>query len=158
MNYLIEMREARSFRFDGLGVKVKYAGERSRESIAIVEYTVDPGKLAHAHVHSKEDEYCYVLEGEIGFRVGDQIFHSGPGAYILKPRGVPHTFWNRNKEKPARLIEIISPAGFEVFFSDCHETNNPVTRAMIAAKNTVSHTSLMKRGARNFVTATTSNR
>jgi uncharacterized cupin superfamily protein len=53
-----------------------------------------------------------VLEGEGGVRAGDQVIVATPGCYVLKPRGVPHTFWNAGT-KPARVIEIISPAGFE---------------------------------------------
>src|SRR5207253_6676357 len=51
---------------------------------------------------------------------GDQIFLADPGDYVLKPRGIPHTFWNPT-DKPARLIEIISPAGFEKFFAEAGE-------------------------------------
>ena len=54
---------------------------------------------------------------EIGARVGDEEFSAGVGEYILKPRGLMHTFWNAGPE-PARLIELITPAGFETFFED----------------------------------------
>ena len=64
----------------------------------------------------REDELSYVLEGRIGVRIGDAEYEAGPGTYVWKPRDVPHTFWNPGPE-PARLIEIIWPAGFEQFFA-----------------------------------------
>ncbi len=74
----------------------------------------------HTHTHTHEDEFSYVLEGEVGARVGDQEVLAKPGSYIIKPRGVPHTFWNAGT-KPARLLEIISPAGFEKYFVEMSE-------------------------------------
>jgi quercetin dioxygenase-like cupin family protein len=57
------------------------------------------------------------LEGEIGARVGDEVVQAATGSYVFKPRGLPHTFWNATT-KPARLLELISPAGFEKYFDD----------------------------------------
>jgi hypothetical protein len=68
----------------------------------------------------REDELSYVVSGEIGVRIGDRDYVAGPGSYVLKPRGIPHTFWNAGPE-PAHLIEIISPAGFEHFFAELGE-------------------------------------
>lgn len=68
-------------------------------------------------MHSREDEFSYVLQGHVGARVGDQEATAGPGSYILKPRGILHTFWNAGPE-PARILEILSPAGFERFFAE----------------------------------------
>jgi uncharacterized cupin superfamily protein len=62
-----------------------------------------------------EDELSYVLEGRVGVRVGDEVAEAGPGTYIYKPCGVPHTFWNPT-DQPARLLEIICKAGFENYF------------------------------------------
>ena len=67
------------------------------------------------HLHTKEDEYSIVTEGEIGFRSGDREVVLEAGGYITKPRGETHTMWNAGKV-PARMIEVISPAGFEHFF------------------------------------------
>jgi quercetin dioxygenase-like cupin family protein len=100
----------------GLGVIGKIAAEDTGGSFAVVEHPLEVGTLAAPmHTHSQEDEYSYVLEGMVGVRLGDDEYVAGPGSYIVKPRGVPHTFWNAG-DMPARLIEIISPAGFERFF------------------------------------------
>jgi hypothetical protein len=58
-----------------------------------------------------------VLEGEVGVKIGDQEFLATTGDIIFKPRGVSHTFWNPGP-RPARLLEIIAPAGFEGYFEE----------------------------------------
>lgn len=100
-----------------VGVVEKVHGRRTNGVISIVEHPIAPGVLVPPHVHAAFDEWSYVLEGRVGARIGDQEFTSEPGSYILKPRQIMHTFWNAGPE-PARLIEIITPAGFEDFFAD----------------------------------------
>ena len=58
-----------------------------------------------------------MIEGEIGVLMGEETFKAAAGAYVLKPRGVPHTFWNPGPA-PARVLEIISPASFERYFEE----------------------------------------
>jgi mannose-6-phosphate isomerase-like protein (cupin superfamily) len=85
---------------------------------AIVEHPIAPRTLAGpAHIHRHEDEYSYVLEGEVGFEIGDETFTAGPGELVAKPRGVWHAFWNAG-DVPARVLEVISPAGFERYFAE----------------------------------------
>ncbi len=69
------------------------------------------------HRHTREDEYSYILEGRVGALLGDEVLVGGPGDLIFKPRNQWHTFWNAGDE-PARVLEIISPAGFERFFAE----------------------------------------
>lgn len=99
----------------GLGVVFKVAAGQTGGSVSIVEHPMEPGRLVPPHVHRAEDEVSYVLEGQFGVRIGDLEALAGPGSYVVKPRGVPHTFWNPGPD-PARLIEIIVPSGFERFF------------------------------------------
>ncbi|MFJ1795157.1 cupin domain-containing protein [Kitasatospora griseola] len=75
------------------------------------------GAPAPPHLHTREDEYSIVTDGEIGFRSGDRDAALGPGGYITEPRGELHTMWNAGPT-PARMIEIISPAGSEHFFRE----------------------------------------
>ena len=91
---------------------------RSGEDVSIVEHDIAPGTLAaplHRHVH--EDEYSYVLAGEVGFQLGDEVRYAGPGDLVLKPRGEWHAFWNRGSE-PAKVLELIAPGGFESYFRE----------------------------------------
>jgi quercetin dioxygenase-like cupin family protein len=101
----------------GLGVVFKIEGHETGGAFSVVEHPIEPRTLVIPHVHEREDEFSYVLEGEIGARIGEQELTAGPGAYVLKPRGIPHTFWNPT-DRPARVLEIISPAGFEMFFRE----------------------------------------
>ena len=75
---------------------------------------------APLHRHTREDEYSYVLTGRVGALLGDDVLVSGPGDLIFKPRNQWHTFWNAGDE-PARILEIISPAGFEKYFAELVE-------------------------------------
>jgi len=84
-------------------------------SISIVEHVFSPGSLVPPHRHTLEDEISYVVEGEIGFRSDGQEVSLGAGGYIVKPRGQLHSMWNAGASE-ARMIEIISPAGFEKYF------------------------------------------
>jgi quercetin dioxygenase-like cupin family protein len=104
-----------------LGADLMLVGERTDGRLAVVEHLLAPRALGSpVHTHRNEDEYSVVLEGVVGAEVGGQAIEAGPGVMLVKPRGVPHAFWNPADE-PARLLEIISPAGFERYFADLAE-------------------------------------
>jgi len=103
-----------------IGVAFKLWGRDTGGSVSIVEHPFPVGALVPPHMHTREDEYSIVTAGEIGFRSGDREVVLGAGGYITKPRGELHTMWNAGKE-PARMIEVISPAGFENFFRELAE-------------------------------------
>jgi len=89
-------------------------------SISIVEHVFSPGVLVPPHRHTREDEISYVVEGEIGFRSDGREVSLRAGGYIVKPRGELHSMWNAGSVA-ARMIEIISPAGFEGYFVELAE-------------------------------------
>ena len=104
-----------------LEVVFRVTGEDTGGALAVVEHPIEPGVLVPPHVHEREDELTYVIEGEIGARVGEQEQRSlGPGQYLWKPRGIPHAFWNASGA-PARILDVIVPAGFERFFDELAE-------------------------------------
>ena len=107
----------------GVGVVFKIDGEDTGGALSIVEHPFAVGALVPPHIHTLEDEYSIVLEGEIGFRSEDQEVVLGAGGYIIKPRGEVHAMWNAGST-PARMIEVISPAGFERFFRDFVEMSD----------------------------------
>jgi quercetin dioxygenase-like cupin family protein len=120
----------------GVGVIFKIDAEDSGGALSIVEHPFTVGALVPPHVHHLEDEYSIVLEGEIGFRSNDQEVVLGPGGYIVKPRGEVHAMWNAGST-PARMIEVISPAGFERFFRELSDmtalgTPDPASIAALA--------------------------
>ena len=102
----------------GLGVVYKVTGAATGGAFAIVEHPLRPGALAGPpHTHAHEDEFSYVLEGRVGFLVGEEAFEADEGAYVAKPRGLAHTFWNAGAA-PARIMEMIAPGGFERYFEE----------------------------------------
>lgn len=82
-------------------------------------------------MHTREDEFSIVLKGEIGFRSEAQEVVLGPGGYIVKPRGEVHAMWNAG-QTPARMIEVISPAGFERLFGELVDMTSAGPPAMEA--------------------------
>ena len=104
-----------------IGVRFMIDGEEAGERFSLVEHPMSARALAAPlHRHNREDEYSYVLEGKMGALLGDEVVIGQPGDLIFKPRGQWHTFWNAGDE-PARILEIISPAGFERFFAELVE-------------------------------------
>jgi quercetin dioxygenase-like cupin family protein len=101
-----------------LGVRFMIDGERTGGAFSLVEHPLPPRALGSpVHTHANEDEYTFVLEGRVGVQLGDDVIEAGPGDLVFKPHGVAHAFWNAGDE-PARMLEIISPAGFENSFRE----------------------------------------
>lgn len=104
-----------------IGVRFMIDGAEAGERFSLVEHPMSARALAAPlHRHTREDEYSYVLQGSIGALLGDDVLIGKPGDLIFKPRNQWHTFWNAGDE-PARILEIISPAGFENFFRELVE-------------------------------------
>jgi len=104
-----------------MGVRFMLAGEETGGGFSLVEHPLPPRSLAAPlHRHTFEDEYSFVLEGRIGALLGDEVVYGEPGDLIFKPRSQWHTFWNAGHE-PARILEMISPAGFEQYFEEMVE-------------------------------------
>ncbi len=101
-----------------IGVRFMIDGVEAGDRFSLVEHPMSPRALAAPlHRHNREDEYSYVLEGRVGALLGEEVLVGGPGDLIFKPRNQWHTFWNAGDE-PARILEVISPAGFERFFAE----------------------------------------
>jgi mannose-6-phosphate isomerase-like protein (cupin superfamily) len=101
-----------------IGVRWMIDGAEAGQRFSLVEHAMSPRALAAPlHRHNREDEYSYVLEGRMGALLGDDVVEAGPGDLVFKPRDQWHTFWNAGDE-PCRILEIISPAGFEHFFRE----------------------------------------
>ncbi len=101
-----------------IGVRFMIEGAESGGGFSLVEHPMSPRALgAPLHRHTREDEYSFVLEGEVAALLGEEVRIGRPGDLIFKPRNQWHTFWNAG-DRPARILEIISPAGFEKFFRE----------------------------------------
>ena len=101
-----------------IGVRFMIGGFESGERFSLVEHPMSPRALAAPlHLHTREDEYSFVLQGRMGALLGDEVVEAGPGELVFKPRNQWHTFWNAG-DGPCRILELISPAGFERFFEE----------------------------------------
>ena len=101
-----------------IGVRFMIDGAETGQNFSLVEHPMPPRALAAPlHRHNNEDEYSFILEGRMGALLGDDVVYAEAGDLVFKPRGQWHTFWNAGDE-PARILEIISPAGFEKFFEE----------------------------------------
>lgn len=104
----------------GFGAVFKLSSRNNGGEMAIVEHPFEVGTITRPHRHRREDEHSLVLEGEIGFRSDDSEVVLGPGGYITKPRGQMHAMWNAGNG-PGRIVEIITPGGFESYFRELSE-------------------------------------
>jgi len=136
---IVGPRDGKLGKLGGIGVRFMVAGAESGGGFALVEHPMEPRALAAPmHRHSREDEYSFVLEGRVGADLGGEIVYGETGDLIFKPRGQWHTFWNAG-DGPARILEIISPAGFEKFFDKMTDLASrgelgPGTMAALAAE------------------------
>ena len=104
----------------GFRAAFKLSSRNNRGEVAIVEHPFAVGAITAANQHTREDEHSIVVAGEIGFRSDDSEVVLGPGGYITKPRGQMHAVWNAGSQ-PGRIIEIITPGGFEDYFRELGE-------------------------------------
>ena len=105
-----------TYRYGGGVVSILIDGSETGGAQALIETTQIPGAEPPLHVHEREDETFYVLEGNLSVWVGGQVHHLQAGESIFLPRGIPHTF--RIKSPTVRGLNFISPAGFEQWFRE----------------------------------------
>jgi mannose-6-phosphate isomerase-like protein (cupin superfamily) len=119
--HVLEPHDGKAGFLGSIGVRFMVDGADSGGGFSLVEHPMSPRALAAPlHRHLNEDEYSFVLEGHVGALLGEEVVTAGPGTLIFKPRNQWHTFWNAG-DAPARILEIISPAGFEQFFAQVVE-------------------------------------
>src|SRR5436190_22686954 len=115
---IVGSNDAREGFLGSIGVRFMIDGSEADERFSFVEHPMSARALAAPlHLHTREHEYSFVLEGRMGALLGDDVVEAGPGDLVFKPRNQWHTFWNAGDE-PCRILEIISPAGFEGFFRE----------------------------------------
>jgi quercetin dioxygenase-like cupin family protein len=104
---------------------IKATAADTAGQMTIVEMAEPPGTEAPLHVHHREDEGFWVLEGELSFQVGDEVIQARPGTFLFGPRDVPHRYMV--DKGPARLLFILSPSGFEDFvYATSEPAESPV--------------------------------
>ena len=100
--------------FGKVNMSVLLTAEHTGGVFSLVENVMRPGTEPPYHVHEREDETFYVLEGQLGVMVDGEVHEVKAGEAIFLPRGVPHTF--RVRSEIVRGLGVITPSGFEKFF------------------------------------------
>lgn len=109
---------------------VKSSGESSGGSLTLIESDTDGG--APWHVHEREDEAFYVLDGNIVVWCGDDEFHAGPRSFVFTPRGIPHA-WDVERGEGATLLIMAAPGGLDAFLSEFHAAPDAAARDEVSA-------------------------
>jgi quercetin dioxygenase-like cupin family protein len=107
--------EGRSIWAVGDRYTIKCGGNETRGAFALIEVWVPPGNGPPPHVHTREDEAFYVLEGELMFEADGRRFTASVGAWVTLARGSLHYFRNTGTT-PARVLIMVTPSGLENFF------------------------------------------
>ena len=97
-------------------------GESCEGRCAIVELLARHGDAAPCHIHSREDEFVYVVTGRVLVQVGEAVSSLGMGESLLLPRGYEHAISAESPE--ARLLLIATPAGIEGYYRDLKEARS----------------------------------
>jgi quercetin dioxygenase-like cupin family protein len=122
--HIVGPRDGKIVDLGSLGVRFMVWSEESGGGFSLVEHPIPPRTLATPlHRHTNEDEYSYVLEGRLGAQLGDAVVIADEGTLVFKPRDQWHAFWNAG-DGPCRILEIISPGGFERLFEEAAEPRN----------------------------------
>jgi quercetin dioxygenase-like cupin family protein len=110
-----KLEEGRTIGIVGDIYRFLATGDETAGRYAMFEAIVLPGGGPPAHLHTREDETFYVLEGEITFQIGEEKLVAGPGTFVNMPIGNPHSFKNEAQETAKMLISY-APAGLEGYF------------------------------------------
>ena len=92
---------------------VKASADTTAGRVAVIEQLAPRGSGSPLHVHHSEDEWFYVIEGELTVWVGGRVITAPAGSFVFGPRDIPHTFMVSSDE--ARFLLVTEPAGFEQF-------------------------------------------
>jgi quercetin dioxygenase-like cupin family protein len=120
VSVVLRPEQAESVSIGGVEVVFRMSGEETDGAYSLLEFRLEPGRLIPPHAHRCEHELSYVLEGEIGVRIEDQEITAQQGCLVLKRPHLTHTWWNATAS-PARVLEVISPAGLEGYFRELAE-------------------------------------
>ncbi len=115
--YTLAPGEGRAVWFLDTLVTVKVDAAHTAGAYAVVEFLLPPSFNPPPHIHHRDDEAFYILEGELSGFCGEQTWRGGPGGFVFLPRGLPHTF-RVEGDAPARLLTVGNGSGFERFVAE----------------------------------------
>ena len=105
--------EGEALWFVGGLLTIKASTETTDGRVAVIEHRMPRGAGSPLHVHRREDEWFYVIDGEVTFWVGGEVIRAPAGSFVYGPRDIPHTFQITSEE--ARFLLVTEPAGFDSF-------------------------------------------
>ena len=114
---IVPAGEGKVFNVFGEAITCKLYSDDTADAFTMYEVATPPNGGPPLHQHLKEDETCFVLEGEYEVQCGNRRFKVGPHMVFLLPRDVPHTFRNLAKT-PGRMLVICAPGGVEKFYEE----------------------------------------
>ena len=120
--YSLGRQQGRAIWFLGTLTFVKATTDQTRGAFGLIEQLLPAGRGSPYHVHHKEDEAFYILEGQCTFISSDRSFQATAGSYVFLPRDIPHGF---RADTPSRILVLATPGGFEQFVVEAGE---PATR------------------------------
>lgn len=132
MNIMANVAQQAGRKFPWIGVEFSFPLGPENSS-GLVDAVVPSGEGPPIHVHSREDEIFYLLEGTYEFYLDGETFTRAAGEAVFLPRNVPHTFRVVSKT-PGRNLTIITPGGFEKFFIECSERALTIPQHMAEVK------------------------
>ena len=121
----LQREEGEAIWFLGSLAIIKASGETTDGRVAIIEILAPEGAGSPLHVHTREDEWFYVIEGELSLWVDGRLIKTSPGSFVYGPRGIPHTFTVTSPR--ARYLLVTQPAGFENFMRALSEPAKTLT-------------------------------
>ena len=110
--------------FMGFLATIKAAGEETAGRVAVIHHLGPQDAGSPLHVHHREDEWFYVLDGELTIWVGGQVIRAPAGSFVFGPQGTPHTF-TVSSAGGASFLLVTEPGGFEAFMRTCAEPPDP---------------------------------
>jgi quercetin dioxygenase-like cupin family protein len=117
--FTVNVREAPAYVSVGELVTLLASAEQTGGLFGLMEGVLAKGAEPPPHVHHREDESFFVLEGSLVVRVGDEVFSASPGSFVFCPRDVPHLLTLESEQ--VRMLTLVTPGGLESFFVELGE-------------------------------------
>jgi quercetin dioxygenase-like cupin family protein len=122
----LQPRQGEALWFMGFLATIKASSEETGGRVAVIHHLAPKGAGSPLHVHHRENEWFYVLAGELTVWVDGQATRAPAGSFVFGPQGTPHTF-TVSSEDGARFLLVTEPAGFEAFMRACAEPAQSLT-------------------------------
>ena len=122
----LQPNEGEALWFMGTLATIKASTEGTGGRVAVIGHTSPQNSGSPLHVHHREDEWFYVLEGELTIWVDGQVVRAPQGSFVFGPKDVPHTF-TVSAPEGARFLLVTEPAGFESFMRSSAEPARALT-------------------------------